>query len=390
MNRDHPTTIVAAQSPEVRRSGPSRREVLAALLASCSFSSLLRAAATDAGVAWLDEVQRPPAKLPSDGPRLGPLLVDDQGNKITTLEQWERRRKTIRRWWLDFMGTLDVKRQRVPALTVIEEDRRDGVVRQRVSYEIEPGEITEAYLLKPAHSEGRRPGAVVFHSTVECSILQPAGMRPSEERRYKAFGLGLARRGYVAFCPRNFLWPDNTTLEKHQQTARFQRRHPGAKGMAKMLFDGIAALDILANLPNVDPARLGAVGHSLGAKEALYLAAFDDRVRAAVSSEGGIGTRFSNWAFPWYFGKEIRSSSFTHEHHELLALVAPRAFLLLAGETGPGAADGARSWPFVQAALPVYELYGGKPRIGLFNHGQGHSVPPEAEKRLYEWLDAYC
>jgi len=109
-------------------------------------------------------------------------------------------------------------------------------------------------------------------------------------------------------------------------------------------------------------------------------------LKAAVSSEGGIGTRFSNWDAPWYLGEQIRRDTFTREHHELLALVAPRPFLLLGGNS----ADGDRSWPFIEAALPVYKLYEGTPRLGLFNHNQGHSVPPEAERRIDEWFDAYC
>ena len=117
--------------------------------------------------------------------------------------------------------------------------------------------------------------------------------------------------------------------------------------MAKMLYDAVVAVDILCSLPEVDSQRLAAVGHSLGAKEVLYLAAFDERIGATVSSEGGIGTRFSNWEAPWYLGDEIRRESFTREHHELLSLVAPRAFLLLGGNS----ADGDRSWPFISAAL---------------------------------------
>jgi hypothetical protein len=47
----------------------------------------------------------------------------------------------------------------------------------------------------------------------------------------------------------------------------------------------------LARQP-VLPDRVFAIGHSLGAKEVLYLAGFDERIRAAVSSEGGIGQLF--------------------------------------------------------------------------------------------------
>ena len=57
--------------------------------------------------------------------------------------------------------------------------------------------------------------------------------------------------------------------------------------MAKMLYDAMRAVDVLESLPYVDKQRLASVGHSLGAKETLYLAAFDERIKAAVASEGG-------------------------------------------------------------------------------------------------------
>jgi dienelactone hydrolase len=309
-------------------------------------------------------------------------LIDAEGRAITTLDAWERRREEIRRWWRRFLGTLDVSRETPPTMEVIEEDRRDGVIRQLVQYEVEPGVPVKAYLLKPMKIERPCPGAVVLHSTVRHTIRQPAGV---EGNPAKAFGLKLARRGYVALCPRCFLWTDDLSINYQEHVRRFQSRHPGCKGMARMLFDATTAVDILAALPDVDAERLCAVGHSLGAKEVLYLAAFDERVRATVSSEGGIGTTFSNWDAPWYLSDEIRRDGFAHEHHELLALVAPRAFLLIGGDS----ADGDRSWPFVDAALPVYRLYGDTPRLGLFNHRQGHSVPPEAEQRIYEWVTAY-
>ncbi len=349
------------------------------------FLCLDGAAQVHAGeVPWLDEVQRPPAELPADAPRLAPLLVDSQNRPIADLAGWKRYREVLRRAWQEVLGPLEVQRPAPPKLEVLEEDRPDGVIRQRVRYDAEPGETTEAYLLLPAASsaQGKRPGAVVFHPTVTASIREPAGL---EGRPNMALGLNLARRGWVALCPRNFLWAENRKMDIASQLARFRKRHPQATGMAKMLFDAITAVDILAGLPGVDAQRLGAVGHSLGAKEVLYLAAFDERIRVAVSSEGGIGTRFSNWHDPWYLGPQIQKPDFKREHHELLALVAPRAFLLLGGDS----ADGQRSWPFIQAVLPVYHLYGGPARVGLFNHRKGHSLPPEAEERLYAWFDTY-
>jgi hypothetical protein len=108
-------------------------------------------------------------------------------------------------------------------------------------------------------------------------------------------------------------------------------------------------------------------------------------VRSAVSSEGGVGVRFSNWDAAWYLGPAAGEEGFAREHHELLALAAPRAFLLIGGD----AADGRRSWPWIEAALPVYQLYSGPARLGLLVHGEGHAVPPLAEERAYEWLTCY-
>ncbi|NLF73491.1 MAG: acetylxylan esterase [Candidatus Anammoximicrobium sp.] len=338
---------------------------------------------SERGVNWLAEVQCPPATLPADAPELKPLLMDDADRRITTLSDWHRRREQLQAWWLEFLGAYHPQRKGVPKLEVVEEDRVQTVLRQRVRYEVEPGCSVEAYVLKPAHKARACPGVVALHSTTRNTIRQPAGVEGEPE---KAFGLKLAQRGFVAICPRCFLWSEDLSIPYKEHVNRFHTTHPGSRGMAKMLYDAVVAVDILCSLPEVDPQRLAAVGHSLGAKEVVYLAALDERIRVTVSSEGGIGTRFSNWEASWYLGDEIRRESFTREHDELLGLIAPRAFLLLGGNS----ADGDRSWPFISATLPVYQLYGGTPRVGLFTHGKGHRVPPEAEQRIYEWIEAYA
>lgn len=367
-------------------SAVDRRQFLAVTSATAIAGSAgrLLAAEKQRDVPWLQEIQTPPDRLPAEAPRLSDLLTAEDGRRITTVEAWQERRKELEKWWLDFLGPMPALRNadKPPKLTVVEEDEPEGLVRQLVRYEIEPGLETEAYLLRPGKASARMPGVVVFHSTVDHSIHQPAGVEGAPE---KAFGLSLARKGCVTFCPRNFLWPETGRIVAQQETERFLKRAPRSKGMAKMLFDALVASDILAAQPDVDPEILGAVGHSLGAKEVLYLAAFDERIKCTVSSEGGVGTRFSNWDAPWYLGPSIKEPSFTHEHHELLALAAPRPFLLVGGNS----ADGDQGWPFIEAALPVYELFGKPARFGQFNHGKGHAVPPEAEKRIEGWMATY-
>lgn len=329
-------------------------------------------------VPWLKEIQQP-HKAVSSSPGLPALRVDEDGRAIETLVDWQRKRALIRERWLNFMGPLP-ENPEPPQPEVIEEDHPTGVIRQLVEYEGEPGRVVRGYLIKPRYHEGPLPGVLTLHSTTDNTIEQPAGVRGAPE---KAFGLKLAQLGCVTFSPMNFLWVDKGERSYGEQAERFRKRHPDTKGMAKMLFDASRALDLLQRQSMVDGERLGVMGHSLGAKEALYLAAFDERVKSAVSSEGGISTKFSNWDAPWYLGESIRD--FGHDHHELLGLIAPRPFLLVGGDS----ADGSKSWPFIEEALSVYELYGNPCSIGLFNHEEGHSVPQVAELRSYQWMLNY-
>ncbi len=328
-------------------------------------------------VPWLDAIQRPPGPLPADAPRVRSVLVDSDGNRVQTLAAWKRRREGIRSAWLQFLGEWEYPR-RPPEYEIIASERMPRVTRRLIRYQAERNVPVEAYLLEPAGLNKPAPGVVVLHSTVDYTIRQGAGL---EGDPTKAWGLRLAERGFVAICPRCFLWDGTRPPNYMAQVERHHERHPVARGMAKMLFDGRRALDILANMDLVDPKRLCAAGHSLGAKEALYLTAFDERVKAGVFSEGGISVDFSNWDAPWYLG--IRPPG--HDHHELLALIAPRPFLVVGGDS----ADGTKSWPLVADALQVYRLYGQPARIGLYNHLQGHTVPPAVEGRIYEWLQTY-
>lgn len=327
-----------------------------------------------------------PATFPDDpAPEtLPPLLVRPDGTPVATPEAWRERRAEIEARWRRLLGPHEnAAARRVPNRVLHREALDGGVVRELIAYAVEPGCELRGYLLRPsaAHEpDAKRPGAVVLHSTTSATIRQPAGLDGPPE---KHLGLDLARRGWVAFCPECFLWRHSDADKLTQAVDWLRETHPGVTGMAKMLVDAVQALDVVAEHPDVDPRRLAAVGHSLGAKEVLYLAAFDPRVRAAVFSEGGVGLRFSNWDAPWYLGEQIRRPDFPGNHAEVLALVAPRAFLVIGGDS----ADGEIGRPYIDAVQPVWELLGRGGDIRMFNHRQGHTLPEPARERLFAWID---
>ena len=310
---------------------------------------------------------------------LSPLLADDSGGPITDRAAWLKQREIIRHRWQSFLGEWPLEKAALKAEVIGTEELAD-FTRRHVKYQIEEGVFTDAYLLTPKDKiTGRRPAVVVFHPTVSNHTHQVAGIDASNAE--KMHGVQLVQRGYVVLCPRCFIFDEGAGYADHVK--QMQARHPGWTGMMRMTWDGVRAVDYLESLPQVDKERIGCLGHSLGAKEALYAAAFDPRYQAAVFSEGGIGLDFSNWEAVWYLGPRIRQSDFKREHHELIALIAPRGFLLLAGES----ADGERSGAFIEAARPVYNLLGAKDDLSWLNHRQGHRYPPEARAAAEEFLD---
>jgi pimeloyl-ACP methyl ester carboxylesterase len=189
------------------------------------------------------------------------------------------------------------------------------------------------------------------------------------------------QRGYMAVAIR---WFGESYGERYSEAvANLKLRHPRSTGMGKWVWDSARLLDWLETQPEVDRERISIIGHSLGAKMSLYASAMDARIRAVVFSEGGIAFDFSNYEAYWYLGAERKSRDKSTDQHELLGLLAPRPFLLIAGNN----TDHDKSWHYVNVAREVYKLFGDPRRIGMINHGSGHTPTADAVRLAFEWLD---
>src|SRR6266850_2058484 len=330
------------------------------------------------------DLQARPRSLPGDTLPLSRLLEDpgsrdrEEAGAKRDLRNWVKRRADLKAQWEKILG--EFPKIKVPLRTEVQAaEKRAGFSRSLIKYQIEDGVFTDGYLLTPDSSTGRVAAVVVFHPTTPLHAQGVAGVDETYDPE-KQQGMQLVKRGFVVWCPRNYI--NGPGLDWAANARRVVEAHPGWTGMTRMVWDAMRAVDFLETLPNVDGKRIGCLGHSLGAKVVLYALAFDERYKVGVASEGGIGLRFSNWDAPWYLGSRIREPDFALEHHQLLAMIAPRAFLLLAGDS----ADGDKSWPFIEAALPVYRLYGESQNLGWFNHHQGHRYPPEARTVAEEFL----
>ena len=94
---------------------------------------------------------------------------------------------------------------------------------------------------------------------------------------YPLYTLEPAQRGYVAIAPDYVTLGDNLVDPIGMGYA---------SGTMKGIWDHMRAIDLLQSLSEVDGARIGCIGLSLGGHNALFLAAFDERVKVAVTSSG--------------------------------------------------------------------------------------------------------
>ncbi len=349
----------------------------------------IAATAADPVPDWIKPLQAT-RKPPKDAkpPSVCDLMTGPDGSKITTATQWAAQRKRIHDKWTRFLGQLPKPHCPLEP-RVVETVTLDGsITRKLLQLQVEPDIWMRCYLFVPP-GKGPFPACVCLHSTSDETIRQPAGLGSQPE---KAFALDLAKRGYVTIANENFEWcyPGRPTTGKawdkfHAVARIFLAKYPGVKGMAKMIHDASRCVDYLCTLPTVRKDAIGTIGHSLGAKEVTYLMAFDERVVCGVSSEGGVAFEFTNYHDPWYLGPEIKKKGFNLYAHEVVALIAPRAWLLIGGNS----ADGDKSWPYVGPALPIYRLLGRPGAVGLFVHDKGHAVPPEGRQIAFRWLDYF-
>jgi hypothetical protein len=286
-------------------------------------------------------------------------------------------RDRIRARWMDALGSLSTPKP-TPEARLIRRDQADLYTAELRELRVEQDYWEKIYLMLPRTPRPRPlPVVVVPYYDIDTPAGANLGGRLYTPLGTRSFGHLATQLGFAAVAIR---WFGESYSENYSEAvANLKLRHPGATGLGKWVWDSQRLLDYLETVPGIDASRAGMVGHSLGGKMTLYAAALDPRIRVAVSSEPGIGLAFSNYDDFWYLGENIRKLPKGADHHELLALVAPRPFLLIGGDSS----DGDRSWHYINAARPLFA----DPRhIAYLNHRKGHSPTPESVWRAMEWL----
>jgi hypothetical protein len=274
-----------------------------------------------------------------------------------------------------------------PRIESLAEERRENFTQRHLRLEIAPGRTTDdAYLLVP-DGDGPFPAVLVVYYDSQTGI----GRGKAELRD---FAYQLARRGFVALSlgsPPATYYPDKAKAQ-----------------LQPLSFHAYVAANCyhaLASLPQVDPQRIGVVGHSYGGKWAMFASCLYEKFACGVWCDGGIvfdekRSNVNYWE-PWYLGYEPdrqrkpgipnamnpRTGAYKrlveagHDLHELHALMAPRPFLVAGG-----AEDPPERWKALNHAVAVNKLLGYTDRVAMTNR-KGHAPTAESNEQIYRFFE---
>jgi hypothetical protein len=327
----------------------------------------------------LEKYTEPPAEFAGQlGPYRSPLQFAD-GTPVRSAADWARRRAEILATWHRRLGPWPPLVER-PAVTRLESTDRDGYVQHHVHVQISPeGKLADGYLLMPA-GQGPFPAVLVPFYEPLTSIGQGA---QGKGRGTHDYGLQLVRRGFVTLSigtPGSVEQIGRDTRQLLTQAGVQQRRQP----LTLLAYAAANCHTALAQLPEVDPQRIGIIGLSYGGKWSMFSSCLYDKFACAVWSDPGIVFNEQNanvnyWE-PWYLGYDPNTqrkpgvpsaeNPRTGLYKELIeaggdlvdlhALMAPRPVLVSGGTEDPP-----RNWRALNHLVAVNAVLGHSHRVAL-------------------------
>lgn len=318
-------------------------------------------------------------------------LVFSNGQPVRDASDWPRRREEIRRQWQELLGAWPAVITQ-PEVDVLRTEPRGDLVQQTVMFRWTPQETTTGYLLLP-QGPGRHPAVLVVYYEPETAIGRG---QPDRD-----FALRLARRGFVT------LSIGTTAATAAKTYALFWPSIDNARvqPLSMLAYAAANAYHVLASRAEVDPERIGIVGHSFGGKWAMFASCLYDRFACGVWSDPGIvfDTRPSvNYWEPWYLGwhprpwrkrglptaenparglyPRLREQG--RDLHELHALMPPRPFLVSGGSEDPP-----DRWKPLNHTRAVNRLLGVERGVALHTRA-GHGPTAESNAVIDEFFVA--
>lgn len=316
----------------------------------------------------------------------------------TPLDHGLRRHQILRQMEMA-MGRLPKSHARIPLDIQVEQIEDAGkYLRIKLSYAADDAmggtaaklkvDRVPAYLLVPHQRSKPLPAMLCLHQTDfklgkahVCAMGGPPNLVYAHE---------LAEAGYVCLAP------DYPGFADYPYDFALSRDRY-ASGTMKAIWNNIRGLDLLETLPCVNRDAIGAIGHSLGGHNALFTAAFDQRIRCVITSCGFnaftdyYDGNLTGWSSDRYmpriaseFGKSPAQMPF--DFPEVLAAIAPRPLFVNAPVNDSNfAVQGVRKCE--TSLAPLLKMLGADEKTTFVYPDAKHDFPEAIRQQAYTWLE---
>jgi len=314
-------------------------------------------------------------------------------------DAWLRQRAAIRSTLGQLLGAFP-PRPAVPAVTLVSRTEYDGYTLEKFSFDDGLGMTVPGYLFLPQHAAGKLPAILYCHWHAGQWDVGKEEML-GHNATPVAPGPTLARLGYVVlgidacgFGERNGQGPggpgDRDGLG--ELTASKFSLWAGRTLWGTMVRDDLMALDFLCSRPEVDAARIGVTGISMGSTRSWWIMALDDRPRTAVCV--GCMTRYQNLIDEEKMGAHgiyyfVPGMLRHFDTEAVIACAAPRPMLFMTGDRDIGSpVSGIRA---IEAKVsPVYSLFGTEKDFNCIVYPDtAHVYLPAEWDRMVAWMNGH-
>lgn len=321
-----------------------------------------------------------------------------QVKTVKNKNDWSVKKNQVLQAMQQVMGALPKEQLQIPDAVFLDTLETTGYTRYTIRLKTYYNEIVPAllYLPKNKTKQEKYPAVLALHSTGQKGkhLVDSFSANP-----YKALATELVQRGYIVLAPD---YPGFGDLSDHDfDKDRFE------SGTMQGIFNHMRCIDYLQSRNDVIHDKIGVIGHSLGGHNAIFLGAFDERLKIVVSSCGWtmmthydagkpVTERFGGKLGPWAQDRymplirdkyNLNAAQLPVDFDEIIATIAPRYFLSNS-PTGDENfnVDGVKLG--IANAYPIYKLLGVADRLQAYYPEAGHDFPDAVRKAIYEEMDA--
>ena len=284
------------------------------------------------------------------------------------------------------LGDLAPRRRRIFSKVIAIEERPSYIL-ERLELDLNGIETAPAYFVKPKSFPGRNPAILYNHAHGgDYRLGKDEFLKGRKELHKPPYAEMITSMGYCGLCMDTWVFGERAARTELDTFKAMLWKGQVLWGM--MVYESLRGIDYLSSRPEVDGARIGTLGLSMGSTMAWWVAALDTRVKVCVDIccltdfQALIETEGLKEHGIYYYVPSLLKHFTTAQ---INALIAPRAHLSLAGNldalTPPAGLD-----RIDRELKKVYAAAGKPEHWKLVRYDGGHQETPEMRKEIVDFL----